>query len=98
MEPDGPLHGLEGLKHMGSAIVPGIYDPSLADERIGIRTEEAYEMVRRLAREEGWFVGISAAANVLAALNLAAALEEGVIVTILCDDGSKYLGDNLWND
>jgi len=98
MEPDSPFHGLEGLKHMETAIVPGIYDPVLADERVEVSTEEAQSMIKRLARREGWFVGISAAANVAAALRLASRLEEGVIVTILCDDGSKYLSENFWEE
>ncbi len=96
MQPDSPFHGLEGLKHMETAIVPGIYDSGLADEVIEVGTEEAFETVRRLAREAGWLVGISAAANVAAAMRVAQGLEEGVLVTILCDDGSKYLSDKLW--
>jgi cysteine synthase B len=98
MEPDSPFHGLEGLKHIETAIVPGIYDPSIADERVEIATEEAHEMVRELARCEGWFVGISSGANVAAALRLARRIDEGVIVTILCDDGSKYLTEKFWNE
>lgn len=96
MQPDSPLHGLEGMKHMETAIVPGIYDPGLADEELSVPTEEAYEMVFRLAREEGWFVGPSGAANVVAALRVAAELREGVVVTILCDGGSRYLSDRLF--
>lgn len=99
MEPDGPLHGLEGLKHMASAIVPGIYDPALADGRIEMDTEEAYAMTRRLAREEGLFVGISSGANVAAALRLAEGLPAGVpavIVTVLCDGGARYVSDTFW--
>ncbi|MGE0100917.1 MAG: PLP-dependent cysteine synthase family protein [Blastocatellales bacterium] len=96
MQPDSPFHGLEGLKHMETAIVPGIYDSGLADEVVEVSTEEAFESVRRLAREAGWFVGISAAANVAAAMRVAREIDEGVIVTILCDDGSKYLSDKLW--
>lgn len=96
MQPDSPLHGLEGMKHMETAIVPGIYDPTLADEELTVPTEEAYEMVHRLAREEGWFVGPSAAANVVAALRVAARLEQGVVVTILCDGGTRYLSDRLF--
>jgi len=98
MEPDSPFHGLEGLKHLETAIVPGIYDPTVADEKIEITTEEAHAMVKTLARREGWFVGISSGANVAAALKVAARVESGVIVTILCDDGSKYLSDKFWNE
>jgi cysteine synthase B len=98
MEPDSPFHGLEGLKHLETAIVPGIYDSSIADERMEIATEEAHAMVRKLVRCEGWFVGISSGANVAAALKVAEGIDEGVIVTILCDDGSKYLSEKFWND
>ncbi|MBO0722150.1 MAG: cysteine synthase family protein [Blastocatellia bacterium] len=98
MEPDSPFHGLEGLKHLETAIVPGIYDPGLADEQVRIATEEAHEMARRLVRSEGWFVGISAAANVAAALKIAERIGEGVIVTVLCDDGSKYLSEKFWDE
>jgi cysteine synthase B len=98
MEPDSPFHGLEGLKHLATAIVPGIYDASLADERVEISTEEAHAMVKLLARREGWFVGISSGANVATALKVAEKLEEGVIVTILCDDASKYLSEKFWED
>lgn len=97
MQPDSPFHGLEGLKHMETAIVPGIYDPVLADEALEISTEEAHAMVKTLARREGWFVGISAAANIVAALKVAAQIDEGVIVTMLCDDGSKYLSEKFWD-
>ncbi len=96
VEPDSPFHGLEGLKHMATAIVPGIYDPSLADERLEISTEEAYDMVKQLARREGWLVGISSGANIAAALKVASQIDEGVIVTILCDDASKYLSEKFW--
>jgi len=97
MQPDSPYHGLEGMKHMESAIVPGIYDPTLADEELEVATEDAYAMVRQLAKREGWFVGVSAAANVLAALRIAATLERGVIVTILCDGGGRYLSEKFWD-
>ena len=92
MEPDGPLHGLEGLKHLQSAMVPAIYDPSLADARIEQGTEEAQAMARRLAEEEGLCVGPSAGANVAAALRVAEALPPGdaVVVTVLPDHGSRY--------
>ncbi len=98
MQPDSPFHGLEGLKHMPTAIVPGIYEPSLADRQIDVSTEDSYAMVKRLARGEGWLVGISAAANLVAAAKVAERLDEGVIVTILSDDGSKYLSEKFWED
>jgi S-sulfo-L-cysteine synthase (O-acetyl-L-serine-dependent) len=102
VQPSSPLHGLEGTKHMPSAIKPGIYDPQLADENIWIDTEDAYAMARRLAREEGLLVGISAAANVLAASRVASRLVEqrqnGLVVTILCDGGQRYLSEPFWND
>jgi cysteine synthase B len=90
MQPDSPFHGLEGLKHMGTAMVPRIYDPSLADENVEVSTEDGQEMARRLAREEGLLVGTSSGANVLAALRLALSLPEGsVVVTVLCDGGER---------
>lgn len=92
MQPASPLHGLEGLKHMETALVPGIYDPTLANANVEVETEDAQEMVRRLTREEGLFVGTSSGANVFAALRLAQTLEPGsVVVTILCDGGERYL-------
>jgi cysteine synthase B len=92
MQPDSPFHGLEGLKHMATALVPGIYDPALADENVSVSTEDGQEMVRRLAREEGLLVGPSSGANVLAALRLAPSLRKGsVVVTILCDGGDRYV-------
>ena len=78
--------------------MPGIYDESLADENLEIQTEEAYAMVKQLARREGWFVGVSSAANIVAALQIAAQIEEGVIVTILCDGGGKYLSEKFWDE
>lgn len=98
MQPDSPYHGLEGMKHMPTAIVPGIYDPTLADEEMEIQTEEAHAMVRQLAKREGWFVGVSAAANIVAAMKIAETIESGVIVTILCDGGSRYLSDKFWTE
>lgn len=98
VEPDSPFHGLEGMKHMGSAIVPPIYDAGLADDAWEIATEEAYRMVKRLGREAGLLVGISSGANVAAALELAQTLTEGVVVTVLCDDASKYLSERFWDD
>jgi len=92
MQPDSPLHGLEGLKHMATALVPGIYDPQLADENVAVATEAGRQMAGRLAREEGLLVGASSGANVFAALRLAKSLPTGsVVVTILCDSGEKYL-------
>ncbi|MDQ2937998.1 MAG: cysteine synthase family protein [Acidobacteriota bacterium] len=92
MQPDSPLHALEGLKHMATAMVPGIYDSRLADENVEVATEDAQEMVRRLAQEEGLLVGTSSGANVFAALRLARSLPAGsVVVTILCDGGERYI-------
>ena len=91
MQPDSPFHGLEGLKHMATALVPGIYDSTLADETVEVTTEAGQEMTGRLAREEGLLVGTSSGANVFAALRLAASLRSGsVVVTILCDRGERY--------
>ena len=98
MQPSTGFHGLEGLKHMATAMQPGIYDPSLADEELFVDTEDAYGMVRRLAREQGLMVGISSGANVVAALRLARALDEGVVVTVLCDGADKYLSERFWDD
>lgn len=92
MQPDSPLHGLEGLKHMATAMVPGIYDPSLADENVEVATEDAQEMAQLLAREEGLLVGPSSGANVFAALRIAIGLSrDSVVVTILCDVGERYI-------
>src|SRR2546425_693167 len=95
-QPAGPLHGLEGLKHMDSAIVPGIYDPALADEDLRIDTETAYEMVRRLAREEGLLAGISSGAALAAVLHVAKRLTRGVVVTVFPDGAEKYLTERFW--
>ncbi|MFN0103456.1 MAG: PLP-dependent cysteine synthase family protein [Bryobacteraceae bacterium] len=101
-QPSTGFHGLEGLKHMPTAIVPKIYDPDLADENFWIETEDAYKMVLRLAREEGLLVGISSGANVHAAVELGRRLakegREGVIATILCDGASKYMSEPFWNE
>ena len=97
VQPDSPLHGLEGLKHMATAIVPGIYDPALADEDIGVSTEEAFELTRRLARE-GMFVGISSGANLAGALRVARQATDAVIVVIFCDGGEKYLTERFWDE
>jgi cysteine synthase B len=92
LQPESPLHGLEGLKHMGTAIVPGIYDRTLADDSVTVTTEEAYAMQATLARQEGLFVGPSSGANVFAALRLARELAPpALVVTIICDGGERYL-------
>jgi cysteine synthase B len=97
MQPDSPLHGLEGMKHMASALVPGIYDPALADANVEVSTEDAHKMCLRLAREEGLLVGVSSGANMVAAMNVAAKLKEGVVVTIFCDSAAKYLSESFWS-
>jgi len=98
MQPDAPWHGLEGLKHMPTAIVPAIYDPVLADENIEVATDDAHEMTRRIAREEGLLVGISSGANVVAAMKVARRIEHGVIVTVFCDGGLRYLSERFWHE
>jgi cysteine synthase B len=101
-QPDSPFHGLEGLKHMGTSIVPAIYNPHLADRNLEIETEAAYDMVRRLARDEGLLVGISAAAAVVASLRIAeeesSAGRPAVIVTVLPDSADKYLSERFWEE
>jgi len=102
MQPDSPFNGLEGLKHMATAIVPPIYDPSLADWNIDMATERAYAMAKWLGKNQGILVGVSAAAAVCAALEVAeaeaAAGREAVVVTILCDSADKYLSERFWAD
>jgi len=106
MQPDSPFHGLEGMKHMATAIVPSIYDPGLADRNIEMETEKAYAMAKRLAREGGVLVGVSAAANVATALQIAEEMaggssgrsQDAVIVTILCDSADKYLSERFWEE
>jgi cysteine synthase B len=103
VQPDSPLHGLEGLKHMASAIVPGIYDATVADHNIGIPTEEAYALTRRLAREEGLLVGISSGANLAGALRVLRGQARGparpaVAVVIFCDGGERYLSERFWEE
>ena len=105
VQPDSPLHGLEGLKHMESSIVPGIYDPTLADLDLRVGTEEAYEMTRRLAQEEGLLVGISSGANLVGALKLVQQRGTGpalsgpaVVVVVFCDGGERYLSERFWED
>jgi cysteine synthase B len=108
LQPDSPFHGLEGLKHLETAIVPGIYDSTLADANLAVSTEDAYAMARRLAREEGLLVGVSAAAAVVGSLRVAESIlraaktrgkePRAVIVTILCDSADKYLSERFWDD
>ncbi len=101
-QPSSSFHGLEGLKHMATAIVPGIYDDKLADGNVWVETENAYRMVRRMAREEGLLVGISSGANVDAALQLGRGLhregKSAAIVTMLCDSADKYLSERFWDE
>jgi cysteine synthase B len=101
-QPSSGFHGLEGLKHMPTALVPAIYDPALADDNVWIETEDAYAMVRHMARDEGILVGISSGANLVAARAVAKRVvergEEAVIVTMICDNADKYLSEPFWND
>jgi S-sulfo-L-cysteine synthase (O-acetyl-L-serine-dependent) len=98
MQPDGPLHGLEGLKHMPTALVPGIYDPDLPDRQVDVATEDAQHMALRLAREEGILVGVSSGGNMAAAMRVASELNEGVVVTMFCDSAAKYLSESFWRE
>jgi cysteine synthase B len=101
-QPSSGFHGLEGLKHMPTAIVPGIYDPAVPDGNLWLETEDAHRMVKRVAREEGILVGVSAGANLHAAAMMGKQLaergEKAVIVTILCDGADKYLSEHFWDD
>jgi cysteine synthase B len=98
IQPDSPLHAIEGLKHMASSIVPGIYDGTLADEDVRISTEDAQEMTRRLARERGLLVGLSSGAAAVAAARVAARARNAVVVTIFPDGGSRYLSERFWEE
>jgi S-sulfo-L-cysteine synthase (O-acetyl-L-serine-dependent) len=103
LQPDSSFHGIEGAKHMASALVPKIYDANLADRNLEIATEDAYAMARQMSRGAGLLVGISAAAAVVGSLKIACDLplrkgDEAVIVTILCDSGEKYLSERFWNE
>ena len=97
VQPDSPLHAIEGLKHMETAIVPGIYDSTLADRDLRVSTERAHELTRRLASEEGLLVGVSSGAALAAALDVASTIREGVIVTIFPDSGTRYLTESFWS-
>ena len=99
MQPDSPFHGLEGMKHMETTIKPGFFDRSIATSEIEISTEDAYKTVHRLAKEEGLFVGVSSGANVFAAIKISETAPKGsVIVTVLCDNGCRYLSEPVWRD
>jgi len=98
VEPATALHGLEGLKHMESSIVPGIYDPKVHDRKISVYTEDAYEMVCRIAREEGLLIGYSGGAALQGAFEVAEGLKEGVVVTVLPDRGDRYLRSQFWDE
>ena len=99
IQPDAAFHGLEGLKHMDTAIKPGIYDDNFADYTVEVSTEDAHAMILRLAREEGLFVGVSSGAAAVAALQVASKLEDGLVVTVFPDAGYKYLSDkSLWQE
>jgi cysteine synthase B len=98
VQPDSPMHGLEGMKHMPTSIVPGIYDDSLADENLWVRTEDAYAMVRRLAREEGLLVGPSAGAAAVGAYQIARRINAGLVVVVLSDAAYKYIGQPFWRE
>jgi cysteine synthase B len=98
IQPEGPLHGIEGLKHMPTAIVPGIYDPAVADEQAGVSTEAAHEMTRRLAREHGLLAGVSSGAAAVVAARIASGDPSAVVVTIFPDSGARYLSEPFWRE
>ena len=98
VEPFSALHGLEGLKHMASSIVPGIYDPAVHDRKISVHTEDAYEMCCRLAREEGVLVGFSSGAALQGAFEVALGLRDAVVVTVFCDAGERYMNSRFWEE
>ena len=97
-QPDSPFHGLEGMKHMPTSIVPGIYDDTLADSNQEVSTEDAQNMVQRLAREEGLMVGVSAGAAMVVAMRVAGDLDAGLVVTIFPDSAAKYLSEEFWKE
>ncbi len=98
VQPSSPVHGIDGLKHMESSIVPSIYDPGFADERMVVETEEAQNLVRRVAREEGVLLGTSSGANLVAVLRVAEKLNHGKVVTVLPDSSVRYLFESYWNE
>jgi len=97
VQPAEPKHGIEGLKHMESSIKPGIFDETIIDRMVYVKTLEAYEMTRRLAKEEGLFLGISSGAAIHAAIQIAKNIKRGTIVAIAPDGGEKYLSSSLWD-
>ena len=97
VEPDQPKHSMKGLRHMETAMIPGIYDAHLSNGVLRCCSDEAEEMTRRLAREEGLLVGVSSGANVAAAVRLASTLDSGIVVTVLCDNGNRYLSQPFWS-
>jgi len=98
VQPEGPIHGLEGVKHLETSLVPGIWDPRLADEMMFVATEDAQDAARRLARSEGYLVGTSSGAAFDAAVRLAERIRNGVIVTVFPDSGERYLGERHWEE
>jgi len=98
VQPDSPLHAVEGLKHMATSIVPGIYDPSLADEDVRVSTEAAQDMTRRLAADHGLLAGVSSGAALAAALRVAASVHDAVVVTVFPDGGTRYLSEPFWEE
>jgi cysteine synthase B len=98
VEPDAGLHGIEGLKHMATAVVPPIFEPRLADRTVAVATESAQDMARRLAREEGLLVGVSSGAALVGALRAAEEVGGGTAVVVFPDGGERYLSDRFWDD
>ena len=98
VHPDNPMHGLEGWKHMETAIVPGIYDPELADDNATVSTETSFQYARAACKYLGLMISPSAAANLAAAIEIASGLEQGVVVTVFPDNAMKYLKDSFWSD
>ncbi|HUI64117.1 MAG TPA: cysteine synthase family protein [Bacteroidota bacterium] len=98
LQPDAPLHGIEGLKHLQTAMVPGIYDANVADMHLEISTESTYELARHMAKKHGMLIGISSAAALVASIQVAKELESGVVVTVFPDHGSRYLSERFWSE
>jgi cysteine synthase B len=98
IQPEGPLHAIEGLKHMPTAIVPGIYDEELADAEASVSTEDAHDMTRRLARDHGLLAGVSSGAAAAVARRIATREPDAVVVTIFADGGARYLSEPFWSE